>query len=1147
VAYNLGTAEGRIIIDGSGAQRGFAVATVAANAFFSVIQSKLDSVERLGESLIKVGATGGVGLGLAVKAAASFEQGLSNIRAVSGATEKEMEGIRKTALRLGKDTVFSATEAASAMEALIKAGVSTQDVMTGAADATVNLAAAGGVDLTTAAEIAANALNNFNLTGKDMKGVTDAIAGAANASAIDVNDFGFSLSQAGAVANLTGLSFQDLAVAIAEMGQAGIKGSDAGTSIKTFLTNLIPTTDKQTELFKKLGLITLDTGKSMAALASKGIKPASSSVKDINKALQEYVAKSGGSAVGTKANADQAAKLGQELGVMKNAFFDANGELKSFSEVQEVLQNAVKGMTREQKLATLETLFGSDAIRAAAVFAEEGAEGYDKMATAMGKVSAADVAATRLDNLNGSIEQLKGSFETMMITIGEVFLPIVRKFVDAITSIINIFNNLPAPVQKAIAIMIGLGSATALLTGILIKLLFVLTPLIAKMLGLAALRQIFSIFTVGFKALRGGQGVMLALAASSSRLGVVFGRFAKIGKFLFGVLVKFPKVLAALRFAWALAFGPWGVAIAAVVAAIVFAYKKFDGFRELVDRMAGAVKGFVTGAWKQLLLGIEAFKEAFAQGDVTSDGFIGFMERLGVAARQVWEALKSLADLFMREVMPVLQEAGRMIMAELGTAFQELAKVFQQNIVPAANDLADTFMTDVFPALKQLWAALQPAVVAVLKLAAAIQIGLLIALFKWAQFFISTILPVLIKFTTYLIIGVVKAITLVIKYIAFFVTGLIKFADVLIQVVVGAIKLFVDLWQFQWNLVKTIFQTVANAIIGAVKWFAQTMTSLWNSFWNGPIGQIVRAVMELIKSLIQLALTAILVIVTVGLDSLYKVWLKIWGLIQVAVAKVMQYLKPFITASLNAIKAVWTSVSNAISSVTRAAWQKIQQYIITPLQNAYNKVRSIVNSVLASIRGAWNSATSSTNSSWRSLYTTVVGWINNVLNKVRSIKGAVTGALSGAGSWLRDAGRRIIQGLLDGINSMIGSVRGALNSLTGLIPSWKGPERTDKKLLLRNGQLILQGLIEGFRREMPAVRSALQDVTRAIPADMTVRAAVTQAASGRVLGQQVPTWAQQAAQQVINNNWTVNNPVAEKTSTTTVREATRRAHIGMVA
>ncbi len=314
------------------------------------------------------------GIGAAASSAIEFEKTMSGVKAVSGASQETMSQLSGLALQLGKDTSFSASEAATGLEELVKAGVSVGDIMGGAARASLDLAAAGGVNVKDAAEIAANALNVFSMKGSDMAHVADLIAGAANASAIDVNDFKFSLAASGAVAATVGFDFDDLAQAIAVMGQAGIKGSDAGTSLKTMMLNLQPVTDKQKSLFKDLG-ITLEDG--------------------------------------------------------SNAFFDATGKVKSMAEVAQVLQDALGGMTEEQRLATLEVIFGSDAIRAGAVLTKAGAAGFNEMAAAMGNVSAQSVAETRLDNLWGSLEKLKGTLETGAIILGSKFTPLLKDLADS--------------------------------------------------------------------------------------------------------------------------------------------------------------------------------------------------------------------------------------------------------------------------------------------------------------------------------------------------------------------------------------------------------------------------------------------------------------------------------------------------------------------------------------------------------------------------------------------------------------------------------------------------------------------------------------------------------------------------------------------
>lgn len=410
-SYNLGTAEGiiRLTYDGKGADQ--------AEQGFNKVQN---SAHRSAETFDRVGTRAGIagtaiaaGVAFATNKAVDFEKQISAIGAVSGATGSDLESLRSKALQLGADTSFSATEAASAMEELAKAGIPLPDILNGAADAAVALAAAGGIGLADAATIAANAMNAFHLSAQQMPKVVDLIAGAANASAIDVGQFGQSLQQAGAVANLAGVPFSDLAVAIAEMGNAGIKGSDAGTSIKTFLQNLIPQTKIQKNLFDELGITTNGLG---------------------------------------------------------NQFFDAAGKAKPLAEISQVLQDKLKGMSEEQKIATLQTLFGSDAIRAAAILASNGSAGFNQLATAMGKVSAEGVASARLNNTAGDLERLKGSVETAAISFGTLLLPRLRAVADALASFANWLNGLSPGWQSFIIGAAGAAAGILLLIATIAKI-----------------------------------------------------------------------------------------------------------------------------------------------------------------------------------------------------------------------------------------------------------------------------------------------------------------------------------------------------------------------------------------------------------------------------------------------------------------------------------------------------------------------------------------------------------------------------------------------------------------------------------------------------------------------------------------------------
>jgi TP901 family phage tail tape measure protein len=425
--YNLGTARGRIEVDAKGAVRG------AAEADKAIAGIGGSSGAKVRGNLLKVaGVAGaasaaiGAGFAYAINKASDFEHSLSAIQAVSGGTQKQMDAIRGKALQLGKDTVFSAGEAASSIEELAKNGLTLGQIMHGAADATVNLAAAGQLDLASAAEISSAAMNHFNLAAKDLPHVADLLAASAARSAVDVGDLGESMKYVGPVANTVGASLDDTVLALTAFGKFGIKGSMAGTTLRQMLLSLTPQSKAAGDEMKKLGIITKDGG---------------------------------------------------------NAFYDAHGKLKSMADISQVLRDSMHGLSKEQQTAALHTIFGSRAIAGATVLAGQGAKGMDKLAKSMKGLTAADQAKTRMDNLQGSVEQLKGSLETAGIQLGTILIPIVRKVVDAITGLINKFLDLSPSTQKIIIIV---AAVVAAFTGLLAIVITIMVTVAAMGAAVAA-------------------------------------------------------------------------------------------------------------------------------------------------------------------------------------------------------------------------------------------------------------------------------------------------------------------------------------------------------------------------------------------------------------------------------------------------------------------------------------------------------------------------------------------------------------------------------------------------------------------------------------------------------------------------------------
>lgn len=323
-----------------------------------------------------------------VTAAADFESGLQRFGAVTGLASGQLQQFNALFLDLGKQTQYSAAQAEEAAINLAKGGIEPATIAAGALHDTLALAAAGELELGVAAEVTAKQLGVWSDQGVTAADVANLMSQAANASTVGVQDLALGMSNVGDVAKIAGLSFQETVQTMAMIAPGFSSAADAGTSFKTFLTNLTPTSRSAIDAMTELGLITAD---------------------------------------GT------------------NKFYDANGAFVGMQQAAQLLQGATEGLTESQKKQLLATAFGTDAIRVAARVAENGASGFLAMGASMEKAgSATDQAAKRQQGYNYAAEQAAGSMETLQITIGQKLLPVMTQFqlglAKAANSLIDFFS-----------------------------------------------------------------------------------------------------------------------------------------------------------------------------------------------------------------------------------------------------------------------------------------------------------------------------------------------------------------------------------------------------------------------------------------------------------------------------------------------------------------------------------------------------------------------------------------------------------------------------------------------------------------------------------------------------------------------------------
>jgi TP901 family phage tail tape measure protein len=393
---------------GEDSERAAKVAVAAEAKAAEAAKKHKEALEEVGRVAAIGGAAVLAGVGLAVKSYADFDKQMSSVDAATHETTGNMSLLRQAAIDAGADTAFSAVDAARGIEEMAKAGVSTKDILAGGLSGALALAAAGSLDVGTAAELASSALTQFKLKGSDLPHVADLLAAGAGKAQGSVEDLGAALNQSGLIAAQTGLTLEETTGGLAAFASAGLTGSDAGTSFKTMLGALTP-------------------------------------------------------------NSAAAATAMSELGI---SAYDSQGKFIGLSEFAGNLKSSLSGLTDEQRNSTLETIFGSDAVRAASVLYEQGAEGVQKWEDAVNDAGfAADTAARMQNNLAGDLEKLGGSFDTVLIQSGSGANDVLRGLVQNLNGLVNAVGEVPAPILAAGVGVAALVGGAALIAGTLITVI----------------------------------------------------------------------------------------------------------------------------------------------------------------------------------------------------------------------------------------------------------------------------------------------------------------------------------------------------------------------------------------------------------------------------------------------------------------------------------------------------------------------------------------------------------------------------------------------------------------------------------------------------------------------------------------------------
>ncbi|GAA2183372.1 phage tail tape measure protein [Brooklawnia cerclae] len=369
----------RLAANVDGFTAGMAKAKKSADEFAKATSTASQTQEwkTASTTMIATGAAMVGAFAAATAKASEFDSSMSKVAATGDDARGNLDGLRAAAMEWGAATKYSADEAAGGIESLLKAGVSATDVIGGGLEGALNLAATGNLSVADSAEVAATAMTQFGLAGSDVPHIADLIAAGAGKAQGEVSDMSAALNQSGLVASQFGLSIEETTGSLAAFASAGLVGSDAGTSFKSMLLQLAAPSGKAATLMSDLGI----------------------------------------------------------------AAYDANGNFVGMSALAGQLQDKLGGLDQASRDSALGIIFGTDAIRAANVLYQQGADGIDEWTSKVDDAGyAAESAAIQQDNLSGDIEKLSGSFDTLLISAGEASSNGLRPIVQDLTGFVDLLG-----------------------------------------------------------------------------------------------------------------------------------------------------------------------------------------------------------------------------------------------------------------------------------------------------------------------------------------------------------------------------------------------------------------------------------------------------------------------------------------------------------------------------------------------------------------------------------------------------------------------------------------------------------------------------------------------------------------------------------
>lgn len=614
--------------------------------FAEIVTGALRKIGELSvEALLKAGRAVADFTKQSIGLAGDFQANMLEFQSVAGrdVDTKGLEQFRDLFLDIGKRLPVSTSEVQQAAIEMVKGGIDPATVAAGGLEQNIKFASAAMKgDLVKAAEISSKILGGWTAvtaTGADktafLTHATDLLAKAANASSTDVEGLSRGIFQAQGIAKTAGVSFDDLTTTLAELAPRFASSAEAGTSLKNLISRMQPTTDPAIDAMTRLGLYTEKTG---------------------------------------------------------SAFYDAQGNFVGFQQASQLLQESLKGLTKEQQAAALQTIFGNDAMSSASALAELGAKGYANMADALDKANGVqEAAALKQQGFNTALDNAKGSVEALQITIGTALLPVLT----------DLFNNTIAPAVNTLTDFAdAIFSADDPLLA-LVQSVDALAPGIGSLIG-----YITTLVSEGDSLndfLTTTPPLFQDVTAVTRTLASFIGD--NLTPILFGVATAITVAVLPALAAAVTAFVSAAAPVAALVAVGALLYKgwteDWGGIQEKTAAAWAVLQPIFTQVSDWLLTNIPVAAKATVDF-FNNDVFPAFSTLADWLKTNIPPAAKATADFWTNTLYPALTKINDYINGTIFPTFKDLADKYLAGVTKSSTDMASSWNSTLYPALTKI-------------------------------------------------------------------------------------------------------------------------------------------------------------------------------------------------------------------------------------------------------------------------------------------------------------------------------------------------------------------------------------------------------------------------------------------------------------